>query len=82
MTLRGETQHGPLGQWYHREHWQLHPFCNSIEHVKSKSVDLGFAQSKHDESVLYTGTIIYIVYTYDSILLGANPVGQAIIRKF
>lgn len=34
--------------------------------------ELGFQQSKHDECVFYKGSMIYILYTDDSILAGPN----------
>ena len=34
---------------------------------------LGFKQSKVDKCVLYRGNVVYVLYTYDSILARPNP---------
>jgi hypothetical protein len=39
---------------------------------KHYNPNLGFVQSKHDECVFFRGSVMYVLYTDDSILAGPN----------
>jgi hypothetical protein len=55
-NLYGQKQAGKV--WY--------------DHLKDKLTKLGFIQSKFDECVFYHGKTIFLVYTYDTILVGPD----------
>ena len=41
-------------------------------HLKKHLLDIGFTQSQHDKCLFYCGTVIFILYTDDSIILGPD----------
>ena len=41
-------------------------------YLRSKLLKLGFVQSKFDECLFYKGSMVYVIYTDDSILAGPN----------
>ena len=43
------------------------------EYLVKKLKQIGFKQSKIDECVFYKGTVMYVLYTDDSILAGPDP---------
>ena len=43
------------------------------EYLVKKLKQIGFKQSKIDECVFYRGTVMYVLYTDDSILAGPDP---------
>jgi hypothetical protein len=42
------------------------------DYLRTKLVKIGFVQSKYDECVYFRGSVMYVLYTDDSILAGPN----------